>query len=140
MEEKQIVFHACRGDDAVDRLSYGFTLFPAIPVNPGRIQVSLDAFRSMDWKLQEVFLYRIEKYIGAYAAVMDGLDAVVLTAGIGENMPLIKERIAKDLKGFLDRFKAKVLVISTNEEMMIAQETSRIVTSRAGRGKGKGRG
>lgn len=77
----------------------------------------------------EVFLYRIKKYIGAYTAGMDGLDAVVLTAGIGENVPLIKDRIAKDLVEFLYRFKAKVLVIPTNEELMIAQETAQVIAN-----------
>ena len=78
----------------------------------------------------EIFLHRIKKYIGAYAAGMDGLDAVVLTAGIGENVPLIRNRIAKDLNSFLYRFRAKVLVIPTDEELMIAQETAQVVSRR----------
>jgi len=75
----------------------------------------------------EVFLYRLKKYIGSYAASMDGLDAVVLTAGIGENAPIIKKRILSDLKNLLRRFKAKVLVIPTDEELMIAQETAQVI-------------
>lgn len=75
----------------------------------------------------EIFLYRIKKYIGAYAACMDGLDCVVLTAGIGENVPLIKNRIAKDLNRFLAKFKAKILIISTNEELMIAHEAAAVI-------------
>ena len=78
----------------------------------------------------DIFLYRIKKYIGAYAACMDGLDAVVLTAGIGEHVPLVKKNISKGLKRFLFRFKAKVLVIPTNEELMIAQETAQVISKR----------
>jgi acetate kinase len=78
----------------------------------------------------EIFLYRIKKYIGAYAAAMDGLDAVVLTAGIGENVPLVKARIAKDLRNLLSKFRTKVLVIPTNEELMIAQETAQVIPNR----------
>ena len=77
----------------------------------------------------EVFLYRLKKYIGAYTASMDGLDAVILTAGIGENVPLIRKRIARDLRAFLKSFDAKVLVIPTNEELMIAQETAQVISS-----------
>jgi acetate kinase len=76
----------------------------------------------------EIFLYRIKKYIGAYAASMDGLDAVVLTAGIGENESSIKERLREDLKLFLAKFKARILVIPTNEELMIAHETAHVIT------------
>ena len=75
----------------------------------------------------EIFLYRIKKYIGAYTASMDGLDAVVLTAGIGENAPSIRKRILKDLSSFLHKFKARVLVVATNEELMIAQESARVI-------------
>ena len=75
----------------------------------------------------EIFLHRVKKYIGAYTASMDGLDAVVLTAGIGENAPLIRKRIQNDLKGFLKKLNAKLLVIPTNEELMIAQESAEIL-------------
>ncbi|MFH1645333.1 MAG: acetate kinase [Candidatus Omnitrophota bacterium] len=75
----------------------------------------------------DVFIYRIKKYIGAYAAVMDGIDAVVLTAGIGENLPLLKNRISQELRGFLNSFRARLLVIQTDEELMIARETAGVV-------------
>ncbi|MDD5449187.1 MAG: acetate kinase [Candidatus Omnitrophica bacterium] len=75
----------------------------------------------------EVFYYRIKKYIGAYTAVMNGLDAIVLTAGIGENNPWLKERLEKDLSYILNKFNAKVLVIPTKEEWMIAMETYDII-------------
>jgi len=78
----------------------------------------------------EVFLYRIKKYIGAYAASMDGLDAVVLTAGIGENAPVIKDRVLSDLSSFLSKLNAKVIVVPTDEELLIARETESVLKKR----------
>ncbi len=75
----------------------------------------------------EVFYYRIKKYIGAYIAVMNGVDAIVLTAGVGENNPWIKERLEKDLSEVLARFNTKILAIPTKEEWMIAMDTYEIV-------------
>ncbi len=75
----------------------------------------------------DVFYYRIKKYIGAYMAIMNGIDAIVLTAGIGENNPWIKERLEKDLSEILNKFNAKILVIPTKEEWMIAMETHEII-------------
>lgn len=75
----------------------------------------------------EVFYYRLKKYIGAYIAIMNGVDAIVLTAGIGENNPWLKERLEKDLSAILNRFNAKVIVVPTKEEWMIAMETYEII-------------
>lgn len=94
----------------------------------------------------DVFAYRVKKYIGAYAAAMGGLDAIVFTGGIGENSPEVREAACSDLR-FLgieidqkknyspDREKiistdgssVKVLVIPTNEELVIAIDTAKIV-------------
>ncbi len=74
----------------------------------------------------EIFIYRIEKYIGAYQAAMNGLDAVVLTAGIGENNPWIAKRIRKDISNTVSK-KVKFLVIPTNEELLIAGDTYNII-------------
>ena len=79
----------------------------------------------------DLFVYRIEKYIGAYQAAMGGVDAVVLTAGIGENNPWLLKRIKKDLKGVVPA-KAKFLVIPTNEELLIAQDTYEVIKTRKG--------
>lgn len=93
----------------------------------------------------EMFAYGVTKYIGAYAAAMGGLDAVVFTAGIGENTALLRDWITRDL-GFmgikidLEENKkrgqeldisapdatVKTLVIPTNEELMIAKDTERL--------------
>jgi acetate kinase len=98
----------------------------------------------------EVFAYRIVKYLGAYAAVLNGLDAIVFTAGIGENEPLLRsittdslhflgiavddeknERVDKKLEVSdisAEGATASVLVIPTNEELMIATDTLAVVT------------
>ena len=78
---------------------------------------------------KEIFVYRIEKYIGAYTAVMGGCDAIILTAGVGENQPWIKIKIEKDLSNLFKRFKTKILVIPTNEELLIAKDTKDIIVS-----------
>jgi len=74
----------------------------------------------------EMFIYRIKKYIGAYLAAMGGLDAVIFTAGIGENCPWLVKRIAKDMKGVVPG-KTRFLVIPTNEELLIAKDTYEII-------------
>ncbi len=94
----------------------------------------------------DVFCYRIKKYIGAYAAVMGGVDAIVFTAGIGENSPDVRKKVCEGLE-FLgikidddknnspekekiittDDSKVKVLVVPTNEELIIALDTAEIV-------------
>lgn len=89
----------------------------------------------------EVFAYRIQKYIGAYAAAMGGLDCVVFTAGIGENDGAMRLRILKELsflgidadensksvRGFCEitkpRSRVRVFSIPTDEELMIARDT-----------------
>ena len=91
--------------------------------------------------------YRIKKYIGAYAAAMNGLDAIVFTAGIGENSNYIREKVCTDMDYFgiqLDSIKnnlrskeireintieakTKILVIPTNEELEIAKQAYKLV-------------
>lgn len=94
----------------------------------------------------DVFNYRVKKYIGAYTAAMGGVDAIVFTAGIGENAIEIREGILDGLEylGFeLDEesnnsrgkeveisqpgSKTKVFVIPTNEELVIARDTAEIL-------------
>ncbi|GAB1858574.1 acetate kinase [Flavobacteriaceae bacterium MHTCC 0001] len=87
--------------------------------------------------------YRVKKYIGSYTAVMNGLDAIVFTAGIGENSISMRERICKDLEYLgiqidseknqvrpdkatdvsTNTSKVKVLIIPTNEELEIAKQS-----------------
>ena len=70
----------------------------------------------------QIFVYRIKKYIGAYVAVMGGADAVVFTAGIGENMPALKRVLSSELRPVLGN-RTKFLMIPTNEELTIARDT-----------------
>jgi len=95
----------------------------------------------------DLFCYRIKKYIGSYAAAMGGLDALVFTGGIGENSYEVREEVCKDLE-FLgieldasknknkeniissDSSKVKVFRIPTNEELVIALDTAKIVEER----------
>ncbi len=94
----------------------------------------------------DMFNYRVQKYIGSYAAVMNGVDAIVFTAGIGENAINVREAICKDL-GYLgveidtdrndmrgkvqkistDDSTVDVYVIPTNEELVIATDTKELV-------------
>lgn len=74
----------------------------------------------------DIFVYRIKKYIGAYTAIMNGLDALVFTAGIGENQKDIRREICKGLFFHL-RKKPRVLVIPTNEELLIARKTHQLI-------------
>ncbi|MCL2049819.1 MAG: acetate kinase [Defluviitaleaceae bacterium] len=94
----------------------------------------------------EVFAYRVAGYIGRYAACMNGLDAIVFTAGIGENDIGIRERVCSYLTWFgveidpalnakrgealdvsMPSARVRVLVIPTNEELVIARDTKMIL-------------
>ena len=78
----------------------------------------------------EMFIYRIEKYIGSYIAAMRGLDAVIFTAGIGENSPWLVKRVKDDLKDIIPA-QAKFIVVPTNEELLIARDTYEVITKRS---------
>ena len=109
-----------------------------------------DAMNAGDKKAtiaMDVFSYRVAKYIGSYAAAMNGVDDIVFTAGIGENDDYVREEVCKYL-GYLgvdfdseenkglrgkeaeltkEGSKVKVFVIPTNEELAIARETLALV-------------
>lgn len=93
----------------------------------------------------DVFTYQVQKFIGSYIMALDGLDAIIFTAGIGENSPYIRNKIASKLDYlniYLDSQKniygpktreistitssAQLWIIPTNEEIMIAKETQNI--------------
>lgn len=101
----------------------------------------------------DVFTYRLRKYIGSYIAVLAGLDALVFTGGIGEKAAVVREKTVSAMEHLglcLDSAKnrdcqgegeisraespAKILVIATNEELVIALDTQRIVESMGGKG------
>ncbi|KNY25117.1 acetate/propionate family kinase [Pseudobacteroides cellulosolvens] len=94
----------------------------------------------------EIFCYRVKKYIGEYAAVMDGVDLLIFTAGIGENNPLVRKKVlsgmdymgidvdweknevkGKELDISAPGSKVKTMVIPTNEELAIARETLKLL-------------
>ena len=90
----------------------------------------------------EIFCHRLRKYIGAYMAVLGGLDVLVFTAGIGEHCALVRAWSCNNLEAFgisidaeknnrnecdISARKVKVLVVPTNEELAIARETQRVL-------------
>ncbi|MBQ9707953.1 MAG: acetate kinase [Firmicutes bacterium] len=96
----------------------------------------------------KVFAHRVRFYIGAYIAMMNGVDAIVFTAGIGENSIPVRDIICEDLDNLgikldvvknkirgqevvisRDDSKVSILLIPTNEELMIARDTFNIVTT-----------
>ncbi|MBN2612327.1 MAG: acetate kinase [Bacteroidales bacterium] len=104
--------------------------------NNSRAQLGLDMYH-----------YRIKKYIGSYAAAMGGVDILIFTGGIGENGPETREEVCKGLEFMgiefspeknkgkrgkeviisADNSKVTVMVVPTNEELVIAEDTLRIV-------------
>jgi acetate kinase len=97
----------------------------------------------------DMYHYRIKKYIGAYTAAMGGLDLLIFTGGIGENSDFTRAEIVKDMEFFginfdfeknkgvrskemilsFDNSKVKVMVVPTNEELVIASDTFDVVTT-----------
>jgi acetate kinase len=95
----------------------------------------------------DVFCHRLRKYVGSFVAVLGGLDALVFTGGIGENAPAVRARAVAGLDAMgirVDEARnagvrggeadvspadaaCRVLVVPTNEELLIARDTYRIV-------------
>ncbi|MCK9430824.1 MAG: acetate kinase [Candidatus Omnitrophica bacterium] len=78
----------------------------------------------------DIFIYRIRKYIGSYLSVLGGLDALIFTAGIGENQADVRDDICRGLFQYLGK-KPRILVIPTNEELMIARQAYKLIVPRA---------
>ena len=96
----------------------------------------------------QMFAYRVKKYIGSYASAMNGLDAIVFTAGVGENSILVRKMICEEMDYLgididlkendikareiidisSDSSKVKVLVIPTNEELEIAKQSYKLLS------------
>jgi acetate kinase len=94
----------------------------------------------------DLFCYRIRRELGSLAAALGGLDAIVFTAGIGENAPVIRSRVCRDAAWLgvefdetanaeglrrisTDSSRVAVWVIPTNEELMIARHTRQLLES-----------
>jgi len=95
----------------------------------------------------KMYAYRVKKYVGAYAAAMGGVDLIIFTGGIGENDDNTREAVCEELefmgvvldknanKGLRGKdaiisssnSKVKVMTITTNEELVIALESVRIL-------------
>lgn len=80
----------------------------------------------------DMFIYRVKKYIGSYMAVLGHVDAIIFEGGIGEYNPDIVERSVEGLEEFGIEYnnpnsRIKVIVIPTNEELKIAEETMELV-------------
>jgi len=99
----------------------------------------------------DVYVHYVKKYIGAYAAVMNGVDAIVFTAGLGENSASMRSSICKDMSYLgveldeaknnvrgketdvsKDGSKVRILLIPTNEELMIARDTAKLAGNARG--------
>ncbi len=103
-------------------------------------------------RVLDVYCYRITKYIGAYAAAMGGVDVIVFTGGVGENSPIVRTRVcaglaflgvemdeaSKKVNAAFNRGKradtphissgsTRVMVLETNEELVIARDTKRVL-------------
>jgi acetate kinase len=102
----------------------------------------------------EIFCYRVRKYLGAYLAALGGADAIVFAGGIGENSPLVRSRVCEGLEWFGVRLDAEanaaatggtegridrpggrlaLWVIPTDEELLIARDTFRVISGASGR-------
>jgi acetate kinase len=110
------------------------------------IETAADSGNARAQLALNVFTYNVKKYIGAYAAVMNGVDAIVFTAGLGENDKLTRANVINglsflganidternDVRGKLSIISTyespvKVLLVPTNEELMIAEETLELI-------------
>ncbi|NLL70152.1 MAG: acetate kinase [Epulopiscium sp.] len=110
------------------------------------IENAIDQGNSDAQTAMDVFEYRVAKYIGAYAASMNGVDAVVFTAGLGENNGIVRKNICSylqylglqvddeknDCRGIerdfsMEGSKVRCLVVPTNQELMIARETKTLL-------------
>ena len=96
----------------------------------------------------DMFVYRVKKYIGSYAAALGGVDCILFTGGIGENVKIVRSRVMEGLEYLGVDFdkeksdnaprgqtvelqkpasKVKVLILPTNEELVIARETLALI-------------
>jgi acetate kinase len=95
----------------------------------------------------EMYAYRVKQYVGSYAAAMNGVDAIVFTAGVGENDTTVRKMVCKDMDYLgidwdeekdknrtsgvheisTDKARTKVLIIPTNEELEIAKQSLNLI-------------
>ena len=134
-------------DQMTEYMNSGFLGLSGIGSDNRDIQAAASEGNERALIVSEIFAYQIKKFIGSYAAAMNGLDAVIFTGGIGENAPEVRAAACSNLdilgihidaeknlcRGILkeistDDSKTKVYVIPTNEELLIARDTLALVT------------
>ena len=111
------------------------------------IEAKMDAGDEMAKLAFDMFVLRIKKYIGAYIAVLGKIDAIIFTAGIGENDARVREAVCSGLEIFgirmdkdknaackdearwvgLPETKVRIIIVPTDEELAIARDTQRII-------------
>jgi acetate kinase len=133
---------------AIEKLLYTQSGLLGVSGVSGDMRILLDSNDPGAKLAVDLYVYRIQRELGSLAAALGGLDALIFTAGIGENSPHIRERVCRDaawLGVTLDaaanlagrpRISAKDSRVSawtlpTNEELMIARHTQRLAASRA---------
>ncbi len=150
-----VIFHLIREknmtpDQIEEMLNKRSGLFGLAGIGTGDLREILPAADSGNERAQyaiHVYVYRLKKYIGAYTAELQGLDALVFTAGVGENCPRIRAGACEGLEQLgiridwarnqanetiisPDGAEVTVMVIPTNEELMIARDTLSVVSPR----------
>jgi len=114
------ILNKASGIKGISGIDDFLTLLKAVDKGDDRAKLAFD-----------IFTYRIEKYIGAYMAVLGHIDALVFTGQVGSGKPATRNKIVKDLKDSLSG--VKVLTIETDEGMMMAREVADILDKERGR-------
>ena len=138
-----------KGNDLTDYLTKkaGFLGVSGISSDCRDIEVAAAEGNEKAKLVLDMYFYQLQKFVGSYTAAMNGLDVMVFTAGIGENSASVREGVCEGLGYFgveIDKeknklrgldvnditgpnSKVKVLVVATNEELMIARDTKKVV-------------
>ena len=138
-----------KGNDLTDYLTKkaGFLGISGISSDCRDIEVAAAEGNEKAKLVLDMYFYQLQKFVGSYTAAMNGLDVMVFTAGIGENSASVREGVCEGLGYFgveIDKeknklrgldvnditgpnSKVKVLVVATNEELMIARDTKKVV-------------
>ena len=138
-----------KGNDLTDYLTKkaGFLGVSGISSDCRDIEVAVAEGNEKAKLVLDMYFYQLQKFVGSYTAAMNGLDVMVFTAGIGENSASVREGVCEGLGYFgveIDKeqnkkrglainditgpnSKVKVLVVATNEELMIARDTMAVV-------------
>ena len=141
-------FTAAEMSDYMNKKS-GFLGVSGISSDNRDISAAADEGNERALLAKEMLVYDIKKYIGSYAAAMNGLDVVIFTGGIGENAPDVRSDVCSDMEFFGIKFnekennfkgelkkisapdsKVEVWVIPTNEELLIARDTLSLISGK----------